>query len=137
MKLPSGPSQMMKKVNEAYKLFFRLWDTFLLPKLMKLNKWFDDKYQLQVGDIVYFRKEESELSSRYTVGKVVDIVKSSKDGLVRRVSVQYQNASENKPRTTDRAARTLIKLFNIDDTFWNDDMAEVGKACEQIARRRW
>ena len=91
MKLPSGPTQMMKKVNEAYKLFFRLWDTFLLPKLMKLNKWFDDKYQLQVGDIVYFRKEESELSSRYTVGKVVDIVKSSKDGLVRRVSVQYRN----------------------------------------------
>ena len=99
---------------------------------MKLNKWFDDKYQLQVGDIVYFRKEESELSSRYTVGKVVEVVRSSKDGLVRRVSVQYQNASENKPRTTDRAARTLIKLFNIDDTFWNDDMAEVEKLVNKL-----
>ena len=132
VKLPSGPSQMMKKVNEAYKLFFRLWDTFLLPKLMKLNKWFDDKYQLQVGDIVYFQKEENNLSSRYTVGKVVEVVKSSKDGLVRRVSVQYQNASENKPRTTDRAARTLIKLFNIDDTFWNDDMAEVEKLVDKL-----
>ena len=132
VKLPSGPSQMMKKVNEAYKLFFRLWNTFLLPKLMKLNKWFDDKYQLQVGDIVYFQKEESDLSSRYTVGKVVEIVKSSKDGLVRRVSVQYQNASENKPRTTDRAARTLIKLFNIDDTFWNDDMVEVEKLMNKL-----
>ena len=80
---------------------------------MKLNKMFDDRYQLQVEDIVYLRKEENdvylrkeenELSSRYTVGKVVEVVKSSKDGLVRRVSVQYQNASENKPRTTDRAA---------------------------------
>ena len=70
------------------------------------------------------------MSSRYTVGKIVDIVKS-KDRIVRRATVEYQNASESKTRQTDRAARTLIKLFNIEDTTWKDDMFEV----EQLVKK--
>ena len=54
-------------------------------------------------------------------------MEKGKDGLVRRASVKYQNSSENAPRETDRAARSLIKLFNIDDQSWMDEMAEVEK----------
>ena len=75
---------------------------------------------------MYFKKEESELSSTWTVGKIAEIEKS-KDGLVRRAEVQYQNFGESFPRSTDRAARSLIKLFHIDDRNWQDDMAEVEK----------
>ena len=89
---------------------------------MKVNKWFDDKTPIQVGDVVYFQKEENVLSSRYTVGKVTQVIKSS-DGLVRKAEVQYQNASESEPRFTERAVRSLSKLFHIDDTTWRDDMA--------------
>ena len=53
----------------------------MIPKLMKMHKWFDGKAELKEGDIVYFRKTESELSSKWTVGKVSDVVKS-KDGVV-------------------------------------------------------
>ena len=71
---------------------------------MKQNKWFDSKAELQVGDLVYFKKEESELSSRWTVGKITEVI-HSKDGQVRRATVQYQNANEKEFRLTDRASR--------------------------------
>ena len=44
--------------------------------------------------------------------------------VVRRANVQYQNAGEDGPRTTDRAARSLINLFNIVEIEWQCDMAE-------------
>ena len=77
--------------------------------------------ELKVDDIVYFRKVESELSSKWTVGKIVNVVRS-KDGQVRRAVVEYRNSSEESSRTTDRAVRSLIKLFNIDDEGWQADM---------------
>ena len=70
----------MKKVETAYNMFYELWNITMIPKLMRMHKWFDGKAELQNGDIVYFRKQESELSSKWTVGKVTDIVKS-KDGI--------------------------------------------------------
>ena len=33
----------------------------------------------------------------------------------------------NIPKLTDRAARSLFKLFNIDDQSWMEEMAEVEK----------
>ena len=65
------------------------------------------------------------------MGKVTEIVKS-KDGKVRRCTVQYQNASENVARYTDRAARSLIKLFNIDDANWQEDMDLVEKLIKEV-----
>ena len=66
-----------------------------------MNKWFDTRSQLKIGHLVFFRKVESELSSEWTVGIISDIVKS-KDDIIRRVEIKYQNANESKPRFTDR-----------------------------------
>ena len=131
VKMPNGPGELMKKVETAYKMFYELWNVTMIPKLMRMHKWFDGKAELQTGDIVYFRKQENELSSKWTVGKVAEIVKS-KDGKVRRCTVQYQNASENVARFTDRAARSLIKLFNIDDASWQEDMDLVEKLIKEV-----
>ena len=62
---------------------------------------------------------------------MTDVVKS-KDGIVRRCTVQYQNISENIPRYSDRAARSLIKLFNIDDASWQEDMDLVEKLIKEM-----
>ena len=93
----------------------------MVPKLLKMYKWFDNKSHLQDGDIVWFKKTESELSNDWTLGKIVSITKS-RDGFIRRAEVQYQNATENEPRVTDRAVRSLIRLYHLDDTTWLDDM---------------
>lgn len=126
IKLPNGPGELLEKVEKAYSVFYKLWNITVIPKLMKMHKWYDGKSQLMIGDIVYFRKTESELSSDWTVGKVFDVVKG-RDEFVRRATIQYQNSSEEEPRFTDRAARSLIKLFNIDDVSWQQDMDEVDR----------
>ena len=123
----------MKRVEKGYSAFFKIWNTSLIPKLMKMNKWHDTKEQLKVGDIVYFKKDDSELSSTWTVGKVSEVVKS-KDDLVRRVWVQYQNFGESFPRFTDRSVRSLIRLFHIEDQNWQDDMAEVEKLVGELQK---
>ena len=79
---------------------------------------------LTVDDIVYFQKVISELSSKWSLGIVTEIEKG-KDGLVRRATIKYQNSSEDAPRFTDRAARSLIKLFHINDQDWMEEMSEV------------
>ena len=133
IKLPGGVGELAEKVEKGYSVFFKLLNITMIPKLMKQNKWFDGKSQLQVGDLVWFRKEESELASKWIAGKVTEVVKS-KDDLVRRAQIQYQNSSENFPRFTDRAARSLIKLFNIDDLNWQDDMAQVERLVDELKK---
>ena len=130
IKLPSGPQDLMEKVEKAYTVFYKLWNITMVPRLMRMHKWFDGKAQLKVGDIIYFRKVESELSSKWTFGKITEVVKG-RDENVRRATVQYQNFNENHSRYTDRAARSLIKLFNIDDKNWQEDMDLVEKLIEE------
>ena len=133
VRMPAGPGELMEKIEKCYSSFFKIWNTTMIPKLMRMYKWFDNKGQLQVGDIVWFKKTEKELSSDWTLGKVVSITKG-RDGLVRRAEVQYQNITENVPRVTDRAVRTLIKLFNIEDTTWLDDMSEIEKFIDGLKK---
>ena len=130
IRLPSGPQELMEKVEKAYTVFYKLWNIAMVPKLMRMHKWFKGKVQIQVGDIVYFRKVESELSSKWTVGKIIKVEKG-RDEVVRRATVQYQNSNEDDLRATDRAARSLIRLFNIDDESWQEDMDLVEKLIEE------
>jgi len=129
IRMPKGPGELMKRVEQGYEVFFKLWNVTMVPRLMKMNKWFNTNAQLKVGDIVYFKKEENELSNSWTVGMISEVVKG-KDGAVRRAVLRYQNFSEDQPRFTDRAARSLIKLFHIDDESWQSDMNEVEKMIE-------
>ena len=131
IKVPKNPGELMKKIQNAFDIFYNLWNETIIPKLMKAPKWYDSKSNLKIGDIVYFRKTEHELSSSWTLGKIVDVV-YSKDGVVRRVTVEYQNASESIKRETDRAARSMIKLFHIDDKNWCQEMAKVDTVLEVL-----
>ena len=54
-----------------------------------------------------------------------------KDEVVRRAVISYQNASEDVARFTDRGARSLIKLFNIDDNSWQQEMDVVSKLIDE------
>ena len=133
IRLPKNPGELMKRIEKGYDMFFKLWNTAMIPKLMKQKKWFGGKVELTVGDIVYFQKVESEWSSKWTIGKIVEVVRS-KDGVVRRALVQYQNSSEESPRTTERAVRSLIKIFNIDDENWQADMSKVEELMRSLKK---
>ena len=45
--------------------------------------------------------------------------------VVRRAWVRYYNHTENKSRYTDRAARSLVRLFNVEDNCFVGDMSAV------------
>ena len=123
----------MEKIEKAYSTFFNIWNTTMIPKLMRIHKWYKSDEQLMVGDIIYFKKDESVLSSEWTVGRVTDVI-VGKDGAVRRAIVQFQNSKEKEPRFTDRAARSLVKLFNIEDSTWLDDMHTVEKVVAALKK---
>lgn len=78
-----------------------------------------------------FQKVESELSSTWTVGQVYSVTRS-RDGVIRRVCVKYFNHTEDKPRFTDRTVRSLVRLFNIEDSYFMRDMAEVEKMMAKL-----
>ena len=131
VKLPSGPGHMMKRVEDGYKGFYKLWNELMVPHLIKPPKWFRTDRDLAINDVVYFQKSESDLTSVWTVGQVEDVVRG-KDGLIRRVLVRYFNATEDQPRYTDRAVRSIVKLFDLENTTWRDDMDLVQKMLDAL-----
>ena len=82
---------------------------------------------MKVDDVVYFRKDEgSAIKDEWTVG-VVDAVKFGRDGLIREATVKYCNPSEDFHRRTTRSVRSLVRLFNVMDSHWRNDMEQVRK----------
>ena len=126
--LPSGPKSLLDRVQDCYKLWFKAYqDTLLMKYLLDLQrKWFKCDRDTKIGDCVFFRKKDGELDGSWQVG-VVDEVERSNDGIIRRVSIKYHNASEDIPRFTDRSVRSVVKLFNVDEGTWKTDMAQVQK----------
>jgi hypothetical protein len=78
---------------------------------------------------VYFKKSTGAIRSPWSMG-IVDSVDVGRDGLIRHVAVKYFNASEpNTPQTSDRAVRSLVRLFNVDELSWAQDMDRIRKIC--------
>ena len=131
--LPKGPADLMSKIEKAYDVFYKIWNSVMVPKMMKQNKWYKEDEELKPGDVIYFQKEEGDLASKWSLGLVHEVVRG-KDQKVRRISIKYQNAGETIPRYTDRAARSTIKLFNIEDSTWQDDMRDIEKLREDLLK---
>ena len=102
-----------QKVEQAYTLFFNLWSQTMVPKLMKMPKWFDDEAELKEGDVFYFGKFESEYSSKWNVRKVSDVVKdqlSNTDRAARSVH-EFEEYEQDVPDTLPLVENKLMLLF--------------------------
>ena len=125
---------MMKKVNDVYKSFYKIYNDTMVAKLIQeaQPKWFRTDRDLKVDDVVFFRKSEgSAIKGKWTVG-MVDSVTFGTDGLIREASIRYCNASEEVSRYTVRSVRSLVRLFNVMDGHWRQDMEEVQKMLAQL-----
>eukprot|EP00092_Neocalanus_flemingeri_P018101 GFUD01019591.1.p1 GENE.GFUD01019591.1~~GFUD01019591.1.p1 ORF type:complete len:2548 (-),score=673.50 GFUD01019591.1:927-8570(-) len=125
-RLPSGPSSMMDRVTDCYKLWYKEYqDTMFMKYMLDLQpKWYKSDRDTKCGDVVYFRKRDGKLDGPWTIGIVDEVVKS-KDGIIRRVNVKYHNPTETEPRFTDRSVRKIVRLFNVEDGSWKEDMMKV------------
>ena len=62
---------------------------------------------------------------------MVEQVNTGKDGLIRRVVVKYFNETEKNARMTDRAVRSLVRIFSIDELCLSEDLAELQKVLDK------
>ena len=133
--IPTTSKSLLDRVQETYENWFTLYQDVILPKyLLDLQpKWFKSDRDTEVGDVVFFRKREGKLDGPWQLG-IVEETTSSRDGKIRRVEIRYYNESESNddctkttPRFTDRSVRAIIKLFNIDEGTWKDDMKQVAR----------
>ena len=131
VRFPTGPKDLMVKVEEVFDAFFQIWNISCVPKLIPQPKWFKDSPELKPDDVVYFQKRESELTSKWTIGQVDSVIRS-KDGAVRRANVRFYNSGENHARFTDRAVRSLCRIFNVEDNYFVHDMAKVEEMIKML-----
>ena len=132
--LPKSGKDLMSRVEEAYKLFYEVWNNAYVPLIAKRQIWHQEHENLIEGDVIYFKLTDSAMSSKWLIGKI-EAVKSSKDGKVRRVIVGYKYSTEDGERdfrSVERPVRDCVKLCNIEDTSIFEDIQQVREACKVI-----
>ena len=132
VRLSADNNKILQDVEKRNAAWFKVFKDSCVPRLVMQQKWFQNERDLAVGDLVYFRKVDSELGEGdWTVG-MVDQVTPSKDKLIRQVIVKYRNSSENFDRLTKRNPRKCVRLCNVDDSGLWDDLSWVQKQLENI-----
>ena len=76
---------------------------------------------------------------------MVEEVQKGRDGILREVTIKYCNSSEQKlilegdssndrtlPRYTDRSLRKIVKIFSLDDSNLEQDIAELRQNMQQM-----
>ena len=94
--------------------------------------------------MVYFMKTKGKLATKWTMG-IVEEVQKGRDGILREVTINYCNSSEQKltlegdssndktlPRYTDRSVRKIVKIFSLEDSNLEKDIAELRKKMEEM-----
>ena len=81
---------------------------------MHQQKWFKSDRGLDISDIIIFKKGEKELECKYQYG-IIKTLRTSKDGIVRSVVVEYQNCDEKFRQTTTRGSREIILIQHVDE----------------------
>ena len=85
-----------------------------VPTLIERSKLHKTDKPINVGDIVLFLKSEREYDLQYQYG-IVSGLKKGRDGLIRKVLVEYKNHNENVRRTTERGVRDLVIISSVDE----------------------
>ena len=107
-------SKMLHANARVFKAWFKAWLISYVPQLIQMTKWFKSDEQLQVGDVVLFLKSEKAFETQYQYG-LVKHVYQSRDGLVRKAEIEYQNHQEKVKRTTVRGVRELVVIRRVEE----------------------
>ena len=91
--------KMIENNSLLFKAWFKAWIISFVPLLIDRPKWHNSKGEANIGDIVLFLKNEKEYENQYQYGKICGIHKG-KDGLIRKVGVEYKNSNEGIKRVT-------------------------------------
>ena len=119
----------MKANEQIYNSWFENWMISHVPKLMMKPKWFKDDDELKEGDVIMFLKQEDDFAPHYQYS-MIQLVKRGRDGKIRSADVKYRNHNENFNRTTHRAVRQLVVIYQIDELDIIRELGEISMAAD-------
>ena len=108
------PSIWMDRMEDISRSWWKVWEAEWLVNLIpKPSKWMTGDPDVKVGDICVFLKDGKEAAlgaTPWRTGKVDSVVVSEKDGVIRSMTLKYQNPGEAVFRYTKRSVRTAAVI---------------------------
>ena len=118
--------KIIEKNEKIFSAWFHSWLISYVPTLVDRPKWFKNDRHVSLGDIVLLLKSEKEFENLYQYG-IISKIYPGKDGRIRAVDVEYQNAGENVKRTSKRGVRELVMIHPIDELGIFGELSELAK----------
>ena len=91
--LPNSGEDLVSRIENAYRLFFRGWNEDYVPLIVMCQNWRMDSEDLVPEDIIYFKLRRSVAGRKLSLGKTENFV-ILKDWNVRKVVVGSKYESE-------------------------------------------
>lgn len=129
LSVSNNPDKFIEANKQIYDAWFEAWLVSHVPKLMMKPKWFNDDDEVTEGDVVLFLKQEDDFAHEYKYG-MIKTVKRGRDGKIRSVEVRYRNSNENVDRSTHRAVRQLVIIYQIDELDIIRELGEMSVAAD-------
>ena len=126
----SKPGRMVKQMEKLYESWWQVWLNEKLADYVPQPPTFrKTTYQPKVGDICVFLVDRGE-AIHHEVWKLGRIVEASPgiDGVLRSVTIEYQNATEKVRRRTRRSLRKVAVLFSEDEISLTERLNNAAKA---------
>ena len=124
MEVTGNPDRISKENKKIFNSWFEAWLISHVPRLMNHPKWFSTDHDMKTCDVLLFLKQDGALSNSYQYGIVNEII-PSKDGVIRKVIVQYRNDQENVDRYTARSVRDLVLIHPTDELILMEELGKV------------
>ncbi|XP_058824875.1 uncharacterized protein LOC131685286 [Topomyia yanbarensis] len=107
---PVSAAEALRNVyKRAQYLSDRMWERWIteyLPTINKRSKWFDDKRQLNVGDLVFL--VDGKIRKNWRRGKIVEVFPGT-DGTIRQVSVRTADGKLHRRGAVNIAVMEIVE----------------------------
>ena len=121
--------RMIQSNANIFRSWFEAWLVSYVPTLVERSKWHKTDQVINIGDVVLFLKSEREYDLQYQYGIVSDLHKG-RDGLIRKVAVEYKNHNETVRRTTERGVRDLVIVSPVDELDIYESLNQLYDNCD-------
>ena len=131
LQLSGDLKKIVKSNAQIFESWFKEWLISFVPSLVQQPKWFSTERSVTVGDVVIFKKSDKEFEKNYQYGIIVKTVEG-RDGLVRNVTIEYQNNTENTKRTTNRHVRDITVVHPVDEIGISAELSSFAEAAQDL-----
>ena len=140
LSVTSQPQLIQRQIEEVEVAWWNVWVAEKLGGLVpRPTKWETGEPDVKVGDVVVFVREKNDVAGTTWRLGMVDAVETSKDGIIRRVTVKYKVVRENgvvegEYRYTRRSVRHVAVVVRENEL---DLMGKLSRAQQMAGVMFW